>query len=543
MQSVKLSVTVKRQLERKYDSAALAKIHLAVRDWIAADAKRGIRTIHIAVDDGTAMRAMGAKPMTGKPTAAKVKRAVDNLWGRLNPDYLVIFGGDDIVPMFIVPNPSYDPGGDDDQKVPTDNPYASSAPFRASKRSSYLVPDRVIGRIPDMLSDGDPGWFVDYLATATSWVSQSSSVYAGAYAICCDEWKGAGVACTQYIGEPSSRLLISPPISDGSSAASRRLRARLHMIKCHGAQLDPKFYGQKGNSYPVALTSASLKPRLQPSTVAAAMCCYGAQVYSPMDPAAADPGKWPLASTYLRKGALGFAGSTMIAWVGVPQMMCADWIVAGYLKALLGGASLGRAFLESKQDYVRWINQQGYAPDIADEKTLIEFVLLGDPSIHPVSTAPTPAGRLMLAAVAPPAFALSAQERRQRRIVRANLAGQIRDLLPTRAVASAQARARANKVFAAAQTTLEKSVREGFKEFGIRPGAARVEKLDTPLRAPVLARPGVASLSASAVQSRQSLEYYWTGRRVLDGHKQVRLVKVETDSEGNLLRTSVVHSS
>ena len=315
------------------------------------------------------------------------------------------------------------------------------------------------------------------------------------------------------------------------------------MIKCHGAQLNPKFYGQKGNSYPVALTSGALKPRLKPSTVAAAMCCYGAQVYSPMDPAATDPGQWPLASTYLRKGALGFAGSTMIAWVGVSQMMCADWIVAGYLKGLLGGASLGRAFLESKQDYVRWINQQGYAPDIADEKTLIEYVLLGDPSIHPVSTAPAPAGRVMLAAVAPPAFALGAQERRQRRIVRANMAGQIRDLLPTRAAAPAPARARAAKVFAAAQATLERAVSEGLRAFRIRPAAVRVEKLDTPLQTPVPARPEPARVQATAIRNRQSLEYYWTGRRVLDRHKQVRLVKVETDSKGNLLRTSVVHSS
>ena len=35
------------------------------------------------------------------------------------------------------------------EKVPTDNPYASSLPFRSSDRRSYLVPDRVIGRIPD----------------------------------------------------------------------------------------------------------------------------------------------------------------------------------------------------------------------------------------------------------------------------------------------------------------------------------------------------------------------------------------------------------
>lgn len=544
METVKLSVTVKQRLERKYDATALKQINRAVANWVAADAQRGIRTVHVAVDDATGMGALGAAPISGKPTAAKIKRAVDDLWKRLNPDYLVLFGGDDILPMFVVTNPSYDPGGDDDKQVPTDNPYASSSSFRAWKRSSYLVPDRVVGRIPDMVSDSSPAWFIDYLATAMSWTSQPASVYADAYAICCDAWKGAGAACTQYIGAPAASLSISPPATDTSAAVQSALSARLHMVKCHGAQLDPKFYGQKGNNYPVALASATLKRRLRPPTVAAAMCCYGAQVYSPDDPAATDTGEWPLASTYLRKGGLGFMGSTMIAWVGVSQMMCADWIVAGYLKAVLGGASLGRAFLESKQDYVRWINQQGHAPDIADEKTLIEYVLLGDPSIHPVSTLPAVPAKATQAAMALPILAIASQERRQRRVVRVQMAAQLRELLPVRAVATGAARARAKKVFRAAQAVMDKDIVKGFKEFRIRPKAARVEELCTPLHAPaVAARRGPGRAKAPAIQSRRSLEYYWSGRRVRDGHKQIHLLKVETDPKGNVLRTAVVYSS
>src|SRR5205814_10218792 len=132
------------------------------------------------------------------------------------------------------------------------------------------------------------------------------------------------------------------------------------------------------------------KARVQAAPVAAATCCYGAAILSLADPGAIKPGEWPLASTDLRKGAVGFVGSTMIAWLGDSVISYADWIVAAYLKSILGGSSIGRAFLESKQDYVRWINQQGYAIDLMDEKTLIEYVLLGDPSIHPVSSVPYP---------------------------------------------------------------------------------------------------------------------------------------------------------
>jgi hypothetical protein len=537
MPSVKLSVTLRRALERKYDAPALKAIDRAVKAWIAADSKRGVRTIHVAVDDAAAMKALGAAAVRGKATASKVKRAIDELWGRLSPDYLVLFGGSDIVPHFVVANPSFDPSGDDDEDVPTDNPYASSSLFRASRRSSYLVPDRVVGRIPDMLLDDDPAWLVDYLAGVSAWTPGKGTVFRDVYAVCCDVWKGAGAACVKYIGAPASSLLISPPESDGSSVSRRRLSSRLHMIKCHGSPLDPQFYGQKGDSYPVALLSSSLKRRLKPNTVAAAMCCYGAQVYSPADPAATVSGAWPLASTYLRKGALTFAGSTMIAWVGVSEMMCADWIVAGYLKAMLGGASAGRAFLEAKQDYVRWINQQGRAPDLADEKTLIEFVLLGDPSIHavsaaaPAAAASAPAGRIS---------SLAVEERRQRRIVRARMAEQMREMLPVRTAAGGAAKGRATKVFEAARAALK----EDPRAFGIRPKAVRVERLETRLPAPrASAGRGLPPASTRPAGERQSIEYYWSGRRVQDGHKQIRLVKVETDLKGNVLRIAVVHSS
>ncbi len=46
------------------------------------------------------------------------------------PDYLVLFGGDDIVPMFEVSNPTHDWRRRRRLKnVPTDNPYASSKRF------------------------------------------------------------------------------------------------------------------------------------------------------------------------------------------------------------------------------------------------------------------------------------------------------------------------------------------------------------------------------------------------------------------------------
>jgi len=50
------------------------------------------------------------------------------------------------------------------------------------------------------------------------------------------------------------------------------------------------------------------------------------------------------------KGDHCYVGSTKKAWVGLDDMRGADWIVTDYLGRVLEGASIGRAFLESKQD-------------------------------------------------------------------------------------------------------------------------------------------------------------------------------------------------
>ena len=158
------------------------------------------------------------------------------------------------------------------------------------------------------------------------------------------------------------------------------------MIKCHGNKKNAAFWGldDMEGEWTAAINSAILKelPRLAPSTLVGAMCCYGAQIFSPSDPKVKPPGGWPIASTYLRKGALGFVGPTMKAWVGRDKMSGADIIVTYCLKSILEGESIGLAFLKSKQDYHTHDGTRGQVVDVEGEKTLIEYLLLGKSLIH-----------------------------------------------------------------------------------------------------------------------------------------------------------------
>jgi hypothetical protein len=540
MQSVKISVTCARNLAAKYDSAAAKKIDKAVKAWVAADKARGIRNLYVAVDDKQAMKKLGAVAITGKPTANKVKKAIDALVASLSPDYIALVGAEDVVPMFEVANPTLDPDGDTDPAVPTDNPYACSKRFQASKRASYLIPDRVVGRIPDLRGSGDPSWLVDYLSAAAALKPMSAASYAESLLVCCDTWKKSGQACVKYIARSAADLLLSPPTLSSTAKLKSRHKALLHMIKCHGAELDSRFFGQKGNSYPVVLSSPSLVGRTKKGAVVGAMCCFGASVFDPADPAAALPDENPIPSVYLKQGACGFLGSTTTAWVGLDSMLCADWIVASFLKSVLGGASLGRATLESKQDFVRWNQQEGDEIDSADEKTLMQFVLLGDPSLHPVAApAPAAAPGLALAGVGP---AQTAMARRQRRSMRHELGELMRAALPERW------RIPAPKVPPEVQRAARlgsKAVRDGFS-FRKKPVVQRVERSiqqpEIAPRAALAAASRGAPVVAKAAVDRSILQYYWSARRKRGPVPEVRLISVQADRQGNTLRTQVLGS-
>jgi hypothetical protein len=550
MKTIKLIVTHKRQLSRKYSDSDLKKIKQALASLAQKDKSQGILTHIVHLDDAADMAKYGLSAVTGAVTANKCKKAIDALFVALSPDYLVLLGAGDVIPFFEVPNPSFsDSDGDDDEQVLTDNPYASSRKFVKNKLSSYLIPDRVVGRIPDLPGDHpEVDWLLDYLKWATSAKVQNSQAFVDDLIVCCDEWKTAGADCVAYLSRKTNRLMISPPVkTTAPGALKNRYKARVHMIKCHGAQIDGHFYGQKGeDDYPPVIHSALLKGKTVEGSVVGAMCCYGATTFDPNDPAAVTAGDLPIPSIYLRQGAYGFYGSTTLAWVGFTDMQCADWIVAGALRLVLSGASLGRGLLDSKQNFVKWIDQQGRTPDLAEEKTLLQFLLLGDPSIHLVPAVQTdgPVLASMGAAhVASAALLGSTEERRLRRTVAHSTCEELTKDLPGRKLV------RGKKALPKAfLSNLKKQLPNG-KWFKF--GKPLVHKVERPFQQPELrsaAMRGVTAAGARAtppIARKETFEYYWIARKKTKKAPIVnaRMVKVETDKQGAVLRTRVLVSS
>lgn len=128
--------------------------------------------------------------------------------------------------------------------------------------------------------------------------------------------------------------------------------------------------------FPVAHSAKRLVKKIVEGTVIAAECCYGAELYDP-----ADSGMQAgICSTYLRDGAYGYFGSSTIAYGPSEGNGQADLICRYFLDEVLNGASLGDAVLRARHRFA-----QSYTHlDPVDLKTLVQFQLLADPSIHAV---------------------------------------------------------------------------------------------------------------------------------------------------------------
>jgi len=372
--SKKVVVTNFIVLKSKYGSAGVAKIKSALKAVIAADAKRGFETSVIDLSNAAAMRKVGGKKVTSFSSTKQNKDAVDAIYRASAPEYLVLLGAPDVIPHIDLLNPVY--GSDDpDRFAPGDLPYACEAAYSQNVQD-FIGPTRVVSRIPDVASTKDPSYFLDLLDVAAKWQSRSLSDYQPHLGISAAVWVGSTTLSLKRIFGPTVVVKLAPP--KGPQWTNAELAPLSHFINCHGAEVDPHYYGQKGNSYPISYDAAWVGGKIKDGTVASVECCYGAQLYDPAPVANQQIG---IANTYMANRAYGFFGSTTIAYGPANGNGSADLLCQYFLQRVLNGASLGRAALEARQQFA-----QGAASlDPVDLKTLAQMNLLGDPSIHPVA--------------------------------------------------------------------------------------------------------------------------------------------------------------
>jgi hypothetical protein len=364
----KLIVTNRNALMAKYKQAGWDAIRKAIGRLATADVLRGITT---ALDFVDAPSKAGVPKVTKASNDKQAKAAIDALYRKHgSPDYLLILGAPDVIPFQKLENPLA--GTDDpDSALPSDLPYACEAPF-SRKVADFVGPTRVVGRLPNVRGNKDPKELVALIDAAASFAATPAKK---TFVISAAEWKGATRANVTRAFGAKQLVELCPPNGPGWKQA--RMRAPLHFINCHGAGTDPNYYGDSP-VFPEAHLPANLAGIVTDGTVVVAECCYGGEIYDPLDGVAVG-----IANTYLAEGAVAYCGSTNTAYgdATAATRCAADILCTDFMAAVMKRSSTGRALLQARQSFVK--SEGADALDPVDLKTLGQFLLLGDPSLRP----------------------------------------------------------------------------------------------------------------------------------------------------------------
>jgi len=387
-------------LRNQYGDQSMATIEKEMVRLADAIKKRpGWGSMVFFPDDIETTGKLGIKT-TGQIDPWKLKLAITDLdnalakkGGRIGA--LLIVGGPEVVPFHNLPNPT----DDMDEDVQSDNPYATVD-------SNYFVPEWPVGRILGE-TGADTGLLLQQLRQAIKyhggnskgaknigrigqWInvlrwllpSRRSNNSKASFGYSASVWQRSSVAAFRPIGDGKA-LQISPPVDSGGFAQTRITNSPLNYYNLHGLAETAEWYGQAdsvdrgdGPEYPVALSLVDLPKNGHAPKVVFSEACYGGYIEKKTE-------ETSLAMRFLSIGSSAVVGSTCISYGSVTTpLVGADLLGFYFWSALKDGYSVGDALLQAKVSMVREMNnRQGYL-DGEDQKTLISFVLYGDPLLY-----------------------------------------------------------------------------------------------------------------------------------------------------------------
>jgi len=362
----KLIVSNHSALLKKYDTEGVQLIESAIGRLVAADRKRGIASRLVYLDDQK-IRAYRVKPVGNTRNVRENKDAVDALYRWFNPDYIMLLGSQDVIPHVKVSNLTHD---EDGLIIDSDLPYACDRPFSRNPRH-FIAPTRVVGRLPDINGGRNPNYIVRLLETAATTRICPRSEFTTWFALSAKDWTGSSAITAANLFSSIDGLDLCPPSGPGKHKSLDK--ARVHFFNCHGASKANTFWGQRGKSQPRSFHSDDIPAKLLPGTFIAAECCYGAEQYAP------GRTRPSISATYLGRGAAAYVGSTTIAYGPERDQDGADLITQYFVAFVLRGHSVGRSFLEAQHKFIAASKPR---IDSVELKTISQFLLLGDPSLH-----------------------------------------------------------------------------------------------------------------------------------------------------------------
>ncbi len=393
-------VSSKKNLEKQYGKESATTIDELMRSLVNAIRKRpGWGALLYYPDDPGVTSALGLKPVQGIDPW-KIKLSLTDLDHELARrgemiGTLLIVGGPDIIPFHHLPNPTED----SDTEVLSDNPYSTSD-------ENYFIPEWPVGRLPGTAGN-DASLLVEILRRSVAYHENLSRSHLfwfrnplfpnfirslkhllfriglvkgtrPSFAYTAQVWRSSSVEVFKPIGRSPS-MLACPPTQAGAWN-NGKLPAHMGYFNLHGIEDSVEWYGQKiPNSdpkipdYPVAISPKDIQGQRQAPGIIFSEACYGALIEHKKEDEA-------LAYKFLSNGTYGLVGSTGISYGSVSTpLIAADLLGYYFWQEIHQGQMVGNALMRAKLKHAKEMNhRQGYL-DGEDQKTLLSFVLYGDP--------------------------------------------------------------------------------------------------------------------------------------------------------------------
>jgi peptidase C25-like protein len=365
VEHLNLIISSRRRLREVYGAGGARRVEAALRRLLEGRAARGVVSRLVWIEEGLAdlgVASAAVDPVAISRQLAEVASSLDSEGVRL--ESILIAGGPDIVPFYEAPNPT---PYDGDATVPGDCFYGACNPFA-------LMPDWAVGRLPGA-AGGNPALLLRLLGDAATyrWTEPDRPLKVFGYST--EAWRQSSRMV--YAEIPGRELLVSPPTL--ATTLDRGLLDRAGRVYCnlHGVRDGPLWYGQPSDrsALLVALQPSDLDGLDLRGAVVVSEACYGAAIGGRDESSS-------LALAFLGRGTVGFLGATSISYgPATPPGGEADLIALHFWRALRQpGITLGQAFVAARVGMLRDTLAYQATLDEDDQKTLLEFVLYGDPT-------------------------------------------------------------------------------------------------------------------------------------------------------------------
>ncbi|MBI3159319.1 MAG: hypothetical protein HYZ26_06955 [Chloroflexi bacterium] len=393
-------LTSRQALEEKYGAGNLKTIHAAMLRLVQANQRRGQMGSHLVYVDDSESASVFALAPVARRDPWEIKNFIRDLDAALRTNgerlgALLIIGGPEIIPFHLLPNPV----DDEDHEVPSDNPYATLD-------DNYFVPAWPVGRVPTpregtlraMVSQ------IERIATAREIAgAQASQPWwksllrrlqrtgsEASLGVTAQVWQRASHAVFRTIGKHQA-LSVSPPLNADGKSSARLPPAALGYFNLHGLVDAPEWFGQRDPledsgtvDYPIALRPQDVQNSGRAPGIVFSEACYGAHILDKRVEEA-------IALKFLASGTQAFVGSTCISYGSISTPLIAADLVGKYFWTnLKEGQPAGEALRRAKIQLAREMDRRQGFLDGEDQKTLISFVLYGDPLARIGANTPAP---------------------------------------------------------------------------------------------------------------------------------------------------------